>query len=252
MENKTQPSVPPVQPISQAPTSIPSHTNWLKILLFILLGIIVIAGSIFTGIQIGKNQTTNQQPMTTQPTSLPTKTAVNPTALPTTSNPIINLTEDWKTYTNAKYGYSVKYPTVWNNLISKCTGPDTSNCLDYKGFTGSLDQGFVDLSIYIEKWDSSTSIDELKKDTTTSYLNSVSFNKIAMFVSNSKEAVSQNNNGPLLYELYVDFLNPDNSLHYLISLSWPKNSKDLKLSEVEINSHLLQLNQILSTFKFTY
>lgn len=95
MENEIQPSVPPVQPMPQAPTSVPSHTNWLKILLFVLLGIIIIAGSIFVGIQIGKNQTIDQQPVVKQPTIPLIQTKVNPTA-------------DWQTYT--KLGYEIKYP----------------------------------------------------------------------------------------------------------------------------------------------
>src|SRR3990172_4684554 len=60
MENEIQPNVP-------------SHTNWKKVLLFILLGLVVIAGSVFVVIRIGKSQTTNQQPTTEQLTNIPTQ-----------------------------------------------------------------------------------------------------------------------------------------------------------------------------------
>ena len=60
MENEIQPNVP-------------SHTNWQKVLLFILLGLVVIAGSVFVVIRIGKSQTTNQQPTTEQLTNIPTQ-----------------------------------------------------------------------------------------------------------------------------------------------------------------------------------
>lgn len=78
MENEIQPSVPSGQPLPQAPISVPPHTNWSKILLFILLGIIVIAGSIFTGIQIGKNMTQDK----TLSSVLPTPTIFNQTISP--------------------------------------------------------------------------------------------------------------------------------------------------------------------------
>ena len=60
MENEIQPNVP-------------SHTNWQKVLLFIFLGLVVIAGSVFVVIRIGKSQTTNQQPITEQLTNIPTQ-----------------------------------------------------------------------------------------------------------------------------------------------------------------------------------
>ena len=83
MGNEIQPNSPPVQPLPQTPTPITPSTNWPKIILFILLELFVIAGSVFVGIQIGKNQTTNQQLITEQPTNNPTQTVASPTALPT-------------------------------------------------------------------------------------------------------------------------------------------------------------------------
>lgn len=74
MENEIQPSVPPVQPLPQAPNSVPSHTNWSKTLLFILLGCVVITVSVFIGIQIGKSQTSDQQSIVVRPTIVPPKT----------------------------------------------------------------------------------------------------------------------------------------------------------------------------------
>lgn len=78
MDNQIQPNIPPIQPMPQTP--ITPSANWSKILLFILLGLIVFAGSVFIGIQIGRSQIFNQPPITIQPTS-----TVNPTALSTTT-----------------------------------------------------------------------------------------------------------------------------------------------------------------------
>ena len=81
MENEIPPNNPAVQPTPQTPV-LPT-TNWLKILLFTVLGLVVVAGSVFASVKIGRNQTANQQPKTEQPTNIPTQTAVSPTALPT-------------------------------------------------------------------------------------------------------------------------------------------------------------------------
>lgn len=49
--------------------STPTKSNWFKILLFIVLGLLIVSGSIFVGTQIGRNQVSNPQPNRTQPTS---------------------------------------------------------------------------------------------------------------------------------------------------------------------------------------
>ncbi|MDO8657876.1 MAG: discoidin domain-containing protein [Candidatus Levybacteria bacterium] len=56
MENEIQQNVPQGQTLPQTPPLVPPFTNWLKILLFTVLGLIIVAGSVFVGIQIGKNQ----------------------------------------------------------------------------------------------------------------------------------------------------------------------------------------------------
>jgi len=93
---------------------------WFRIALFLALGVVLVGGLVFAGAQIGKRQTRSQLPA--YPTLVPRAVAtltppavVIPTEIPlATSTPITILTPDpaanWKTYTNTKYGYSVKYP----------------------------------------------------------------------------------------------------------------------------------------------
>lgn len=71
MRNEAQLNSPSVQP--QTPPLVPSSTNWSKILLFAVLGLVVLSGLIFIGIQIGKRQTPNQQSVTVQPTIAPSR-----------------------------------------------------------------------------------------------------------------------------------------------------------------------------------
>lgn len=121
MENEIQQNIPPVQPLPQTPSIVPSSTNWLKILLFVVLGLAVVAGSVFIGIQIGKNQTSSQQQITVQPTVLPTQTVTNPTTIPistTTTIPTINPTSDWQVYLNTQANFSINYPKGWRKVES--------------------------------------------------------------------------------------------------------------------------------------
>jgi hypothetical protein len=115
MENEIQPNTPPIQSIPQAPVS--PTTNWIKIILFILLGVLVIAVSVFIGIQIGRNQVSSQQPVAIQATASPTQAVVNPTGIPTSN---------WKTYTNTKYSYSFQYPQQYNIKNNNAEGYDNN------------------------------------------------------------------------------------------------------------------------------
>lgn len=113
MENEIQPNIPPVQPLPQTP--VPPTINWKRIVLFILLGLVVIAVSVFIGIQIGRNQVSSQQPVAIQPTATPTA--------PTSTN---DSTVDWKTYTNTRYSYSFQYPQQYNIKNNNAEGYDNN------------------------------------------------------------------------------------------------------------------------------
>jgi hypothetical protein len=128
MENEIQQNNPPIQPLPQTPTPIPTQlpTNWSKILLFTVLGLIIVAGSVFTGIQIGKNQIPSQQPIVTQPIITSTQGVTNPTTSPTIINPTINPTSDLKTYTNTKYSYIFQYPQQYNVKNNIAEGYDNN------------------------------------------------------------------------------------------------------------------------------
>ena len=121
--------------------------------------------------------------------------------------------------------------------------------MDQQGFAAYPDQGFVNLSVYIEKWNSLDSIDQFVKDTeTTKYLKSLSLNGTMVYISRTKEVVAENNSGrPLLTQLYADFLSQDSSQHYLLILSYDKTLP----TERDINQYLSDFDQILQTFQFT-
>jgi len=95
---------------------------WLKIALVSVLGLVLFGGLVFAGMQIGKKQTpvVSQPSLTPQAIAIATSTpaALIPTQTPlATSMPTLTSTLDptanWKTYTNTKYGYTVRYPESW-------------------------------------------------------------------------------------------------------------------------------------------
>lgn len=101
MENQTQEIISQVQPAP--PTSDSPSAKWSKILLFILLGLVFIAGLVFAVIQIGKSKVTKQQ--------LPIENPItSPSPVPTTMSPTINPTANWKIYESKTLSLLIKYP----------------------------------------------------------------------------------------------------------------------------------------------
>lgn len=96
------------------------------------LGFVIVASSVFVGIQIGKDQTLNQQPIATQPTTSPTQ--ATPISVTSTTTLTTNPTADWKTYTDSEYKFSFMYPSDWK-----------LNCLATELPDGWLDRNICDL-----------------------------------------------------------------------------------------------------------
>lgn len=72
-----------------------------------VLGIFVLAGAVFGAYKLGQRQI--------QPGPKPTPTPM------VVATPTPDFTANWKTYTNTKYGYSIKYPAIWSEQL-KCEG----------------------------------------------------------------------------------------------------------------------------------
>lgn len=134
MENEILQNTPPVQPLPQTPPIVPSSTNWSKILPFIALGFVIVASSVFIGIQIGKNRTPAPEPIINQPVVTPTEFPVQ-TISPTEPNPVTDTVkpisvptakitplniEDWKQVQNNGVFFKIPANATCNSDI-ECT-----------------------------------------------------------------------------------------------------------------------------------
>ena len=102
-------------PVSEQEIQIqaPSFLDKLKVhkfkILGGILGVFVLAGAVFGAYKLGQKQVYPE--LGEGPT--PTPVAV--------ATPTLDPTANWKTYTNEKYGYSIKYPAEWSEQL-KCEG----------------------------------------------------------------------------------------------------------------------------------
>jgi hypothetical protein len=144
MDEQTQTVTPTDDPLLQTPVPAAPPTNWPKIILFILLGIIVLAGAVYAGMQIAKNQTTKTlETSTTEPVTTPTPTKINPITTaptPTITKPAQTSTLDsldntWNLYTNNLLGFSIKIPKTASEYGGVCTN-------------GKLDTGLVPVKTF--------------------------------------------------------------------------------------------------------
>lgn len=137
---ETQPTILPdkseSKPINQTTQVVPEalnpepnskSNNWVRILTFVIIGLVVIFGAVYFGVLIGEKQNPENLPVAVQPQDNPDveeSPAANPTTQPTTvasndsttlptATPKADPTENWETYTNTEYDYTIKYPATF-------------------------------------------------------------------------------------------------------------------------------------------
>nr|OGC90589.1 MAG: hypothetical protein A2V48_01490 [Candidatus Amesbacteria bacterium RBG_19FT_COMBO_48_16] len=130
MENQASNTIPP---ITNAPpqVAVTPTTNWMKIVPLVVLVLVLMGGSVFVGIQIGKGQVlkqnTNLTPTDQNPTITPNQDM--PT-LVVTASPTPDATVSWKRVYNEQVGISFKYP---DNLLPYASTPQIPDST-YFGF----------------------------------------------------------------------------------------------------------------------
>ncbi|OGY28895.1 MAG: hypothetical protein A3F35_02095 [Candidatus Woykebacteria bacterium RIFCSPHIGHO2_12_FULL_45_10] len=105
-----------VTPQPPTPTSsVKSGLNWLQILIGVVVGALLIGGGflIYNAYQAKPKEVSTQTPLTNTVTKATTSATKDETA-------------GWKTYSNSKLGFSIKYPTGW--YYNDAAKFSTQNC----------------------------------------------------------------------------------------------------------------------------
>jgi hypothetical protein len=230
-QNQTPPPQTPVQTPPEAPQVVPSKSFPLKWILILIIFILIGGGATYyVANQSQKPASSSNQTPTTAPSPTPTP----------------DPTSDWKTYTNTKYGYSVKYPSDWkiqspgggsNGELCRETGIDSQIIelsekeLSECGFAG---EGLPSPDANITVW----VLDE--KHSTLENLIGPNYSKLQVAGEAAvKYPFTDESALPNIYATRI-YLNHNNN-GYIIYL---------KQSDITGKYEMI-LDQILSTFKFT-
>jgi hypothetical protein len=184
--------------------------------IILVVVIIILAGAVGYFALIKKSEPMAQQSPT--PTSTQTKTPVSPTPAPK------DKTANWKTYTNAQYGFEFKYPA--NYVVTKTPGENN------KFVTFSVDH------FQVIVYPGDLSLDAFIKDQAQNYLIS-NYQKINFAGQSAYEGIDQG-----MTNAYVIYLK---NKEYIYRLILNTNGKDT-LPELKAGLTTEQ-KQILSTFK---
>jgi hypothetical protein len=209
----------------------------LKIILFSLLGVILVGGLVVAGFQVRKSQ--QQVLITLTPTPslsiIPTEPITPTPTLKPASTIAFDQTADWKTYTNTKHNFSVKYPIDWT--VKDVFDPTEALSLVMELHTADRD------------YFNGTAIDVFLSYELES-VNQSRLRGIGIDIASAKDLKTDNLSGTL-YETdgigeggsgyRMDFLFKEKSKHFWFYLATGLNNKT-----VGKNTFL----QILSTFRF--
>ncbi|MBI4039700.1 hypothetical protein HY388_02625 [Candidatus Daviesbacteria bacterium] len=176
------------------------------------------------------------------PTTIPNPTA-NPDSIPIKSG---SIGADWKTYTNTKLGYSLKYPPNWENDLDHGPGSSLHPPLPNESPGGGVDYLFSGISVY-----------EINKEYNPEGL---SFEEYV-----EKDRVQGEGVSRTVKKLSIDSLEglevtqfwEDLSQSYPFKSAYIKHNSKIYTIRLEQNGsfpevriHVNTFDQILSTFKF--
>ena len=241
MENEIQPTVPPVQPQSQTSPVIPLPSNQSKVPLFSVFGLVIVVVSVFVGIQIGKSQKFNQQPITVFPaTSLTTPAS--------TDDSIAH----WKTYTINSNSLTFMYPPDRQIMTDIDNSTELKADEEYWVAYPGTDQIFLDVLLYkspkssIDWWDSEGKI-KFEKIAESEKLNNP---PLTINLTYETKSTIIDGKEALAVTVFSDYVSPHTpEVNNLIIFQNQGYVTMVQYHQISDNSTIA--TQILSTFKFT-
>ena len=201
------------------------------VILVVLIGFV---GVYFLG-------TLKNKPSTVNPTSSPVavaKESAIPTVKPVATT---DLTADWKTYTNTKFGFSFKYPTDFKTTLSPTTGEEFNLVVDKK--TNVSEMGFVPVQFSINM--SRDENNMIRNITTLSQAEEIyKINR-----NQTRKSILLDNKSAVTVAGLVEGLGPGTG--QFLSYTFVKLNNEVLIIQLGNKDYQTELNQILSTFKFT-
>lgn len=227
-EDLNQNVVPPTEPVAVTPTLLtnqPPFGSWWKV--GVLVVGVLLAGSIaYAGYQYSQKQT----PSVAQPTPTPVVVAT----------PTPDLTANWKTYTDTKYGYSIKYPQGWYTYDGVVADYDLRS-----GENKTLSRSREHLTIQTVVWDNPSKL------STEVYISQLDSGPDAPRVVATEKVTVGGVVGIKRIENRYSITDPTTSIQPTVVVYFAHGDKTFILSAYPEDSVLINsFDQILSTFKF--
>lgn len=199
-------------PIQEPPIIIEKpKTNYFNLILISICFVLFIAGAYYLGRQSIKIVEVPADIPTTAPVAVLPKTTVVPTPA------VVDQISNWKTYTNIEYGYQINYPDTWaikeDKMIQGLALISTSVISPSQ-------------NLFLDIWVRSLDWNQIQKEVTQS-TNKKEINGIEMYYDNKNT-----------------FTVPSKNPKQVIQIIYHTQSDSSK-------SELFEIDQILSTFKFT-
>lgn len=217
----------PIQPVQSVPLEPKKKSN-LPTIVILLIAILLIAGGVVFGMQLGKKQATDGTPQSGKlPKETPQVFIETITLKPTET---VDETVNWKIYTGN--GFSFKYPQDWLSSSNKVQSPD------YKADHGLLAGGdfYID-SDPVQGQTLENVVVQTKQynpNATTTSIKFLNYDAVSVSIPPEQEM------GQYWPSRTIYFIKDDRLFHITMETYGSK-----------MNDYLVQLDQILSTFKFT-
>lgn len=224
--------------------------NWLKIGLFLVLGLVLAGYLIFAGHKhkLGQRQTLPE--VTKRPIPVPSITPLRTLI----SQPTVN----WETYVNAAGGYQIKHPPgwfVWEDTSYTSISNYDINKAPGRGYVPELDKGKFKVEIYITEKPKSLSLGDWLRDQETTMITKVK-SKMPVVINgiNGIRVESEGIFGPSAV-VYLENREEARVFQIAAALDYLNNKStfDLVVSTFEfIESEISEVRELIDKFEAAY